>query len=101
MYVPYPLAEVVAVDTAVKLFGVLSTSVSLSVPVEVGVPTPFPAPASTTVPVELPEIIAASFEPVIVTSIVWLAVLSNELTTSVSWTIWPAVRWSARPWSSV
>ena len=82
-----------------------STSAIVSVPLAVGVPglallTP---PASVTAPVAVPPIVALSFEPVTVTSMICVAVPSLLETLSVSWTVWPAMRLcvAARVLSSV
>ncbi len=72
----------------VKLLAALSTSVSVSVPVAVGVPgvplaTP---PASTTVPLEVPEITAASLLPSMVTvTICWVPSAVVTVKVSVRW----------------
>ena len=75
--------------TAVKVLGVLSTSVSVSVPVAVGVPCVAP-PASITEPVVVPEMMAASLLPsmVIVTTCgVPSTVVTVKVSVSVSQTL--------------
>src|SRR5439155_18947425 len=75
---------------AVNVFGVLSTSLSVKVPLAVGVPAvPLPTPpASTTEPVAVPEITAASLVPLIVI-VTTLAVPSTVVTVNVSVVLWP------------
>ena len=75
-----------------KVLGVLSTSVSVSVPVAVGVPgvalsTP---PASITEPVVVPEMMAASLLPLMVTVTTW-AVPSTVVTVKVSVSVSPTL----------
>src|SRR5436309_5176113 len=73
------------------------SSPALKVPLAVGVPAvPLPTPpASTTEPVAVPEITAASLVPLIVI-VTTLAVPSTVLTVNVSVVLWPLFRPSTR-----
>ena len=64
----------------------LSTSVSVSVPVAVGVPgVPLARPpASITVPLDVPEITAASLAPLIVMVTIWCSCRPAVRTVKVS-----------------
>ena len=73
-----------------KLSGVLSTSVSASLPVAVGVPG-FQHAASVTVPVVVPEMMAASLEPLIV-MVINCGVPPMLVTVKVSVSVWPTFR---------
>ena len=72
-----------------KVLGALSTSVSVSVPVAVGVPGVAP-PASITEPVVVPEMMAASLLPLMVTVTTW-AVPSTVVTVKVSVSVSPTL----------
>ena len=65
-----------------KVLAALSTSISVSVPVANGVPAAVP-PASTTEPVVVPEMTAASLLPAIVMTLITLAVVAVGLAIAV------------------
>jgi len=64
------------------------------VPDALGVPAValFRPPASVTVPVAVPVMVALSFEPLTVTSMILVAEPSALVTVSVSCAVWPALR---------